>query len=62
MTGILVASAGDGDDEVYVIPAFDSLPPNTTLLFPKPRNEKQREQLKEVPLEEEIPDVHGHVL
>jgi hypothetical protein len=40
MTRILVATAGDGDDEVYVIPAFNSLPPNTTLLFPKPRNEK----------------------
>jgi hypothetical protein len=58
MTRILVATAGDGDDEVYVIPAFNLLPPNTTLQFLKPRNEKQQEQLKEVPLEEEIPDVH----
>jgi hypothetical protein len=28
MTRILVATAGDGDDEVYVIPAFNSMPPN----------------------------------
>jgi hypothetical protein len=34
-----VATARDGDDELYVIPAPGSLPPNTVLRFPEPRND-----------------------